>query len=101
MVDILPLPLKKGVDLDMVKPLKTLIASTFSTADKPENYADALSELQRLRQLSVRGVHYIAKRRRIGTLCFIAPYGTVLIFVSQRQHVDRYLGYGTLSNTTN
>ena len=54
MVELLSIPLKKGSDLDLVKPLKTLISSTFSTADKPENYADALSELQRLRQLSVR-----------------------------------------------
>lgn len=54
MVELLSIPLKKGTDLDLVKPLKTLIASTFSTADKPENYTDALSELQRLRQLSVR-----------------------------------------------
>jgi hypothetical protein len=54
MVELLSIPLKKGADLDLVKPLKTLIASTFSTADKPENYTDALSELQRLRQLSVR-----------------------------------------------
>jgi programmed cell death 6-interacting protein len=58
MVELLSIPLKKGSDLDLVKPLKTLIASTFSTADKPENYADALSELQRLRQLSVRQVQY-------------------------------------------
>jgi hypothetical protein len=59
MVELLSIPLKKGADLDLVKPLKTLIASTFSTADKPENYTDALSELQRLRQLSVRCATFI------------------------------------------
>jgi hypothetical protein len=58
MVELLSIPLKKGADLDLVKPLKTLIASTFSTADKPENYTDALTELQRLRQLSVRCVTF-------------------------------------------
>ncbi len=52
------IPLKKGTDVDLVKPLKTIISSTFSTADKPENYADAVSELQRLRQLSIRNNYY-------------------------------------------
>jgi len=56
MTELLTVPLKKGSDVDVVKPLKNLIASTYSTADKPEDYTDALSELTKLRQLSVRNI---------------------------------------------
>jgi len=49
-------PLKKGSEVELVKPLKNLISSTYSTADKPEDYTDAISELHRLRQFSVRNL---------------------------------------------
>ena len=32
-----------------MKPLKTLISSTYSTADQPADHSDAISEMQRLR----------------------------------------------------
>ena len=35
--------------VDLVKPLKTLISSTYSTADQPADHSDAISEMQRLR----------------------------------------------------
>lgn len=52
MVDILPVPLKKTSDIDLVKPFKNLIALRFSTADNPENFNDAIAELNKLRSLA-------------------------------------------------
>ena len=34
MTELVSVPLKKTSDLDLVKPLKTLISSTYSTADQ-------------------------------------------------------------------
>lgn len=45
MADFLSVPLKKSTDVDIVKPLKSLIQSTYNT----EEYSDALAELSRLR----------------------------------------------------
>jgi len=56
MTELLTVPLKKGSEVELIKPLKNLISSTYSTADKPEDYTDALSELHRLRQFSVRNL---------------------------------------------
>ncbi|XP_023347068.1 programmed cell death 6-interacting protein isoform X2 [Eurytemora carolleeae] len=56
MTELLFVPLKRGSDVDIIKPLKNLIASTYSTADKPEDYTDALSELNKLRYLAVRNL---------------------------------------------
>lgn len=52
MTDILSVPLKKTSEIDLVKPLKNLIALRFSTADNPENFNDAISELNKLRSLA-------------------------------------------------
>lgn len=52
MADILSVPLKKTSDIDLVKPLKNLIALRFSTADNPENFNDAIVELNKLRSLA-------------------------------------------------
>ena len=49
---ILSVPLKKTSEIDLVKPLKNLIALRFSTADNPENFNDAISELNKLRSLA-------------------------------------------------
>ena len=38
-----------NLKVDLVKPLKTLISSTYSTADQPADHSDAISEMQRLR----------------------------------------------------
>jgi len=49
MTELISVPLKKTNEVDLVKPLKTLISSTYSTADQPVDHSDAVSELQRLR----------------------------------------------------
>jgi len=41
MTELLFVPLKRGSDVDIIKPLKNLIASTYSTADKPGTYIDS------------------------------------------------------------
>jgi len=54
MTEILSVPLKKTNDIDITKPLKTLISSTYSTADQPQDYTDAISELQKLRNTATK-----------------------------------------------
>jgi len=49
MTDLLSVPLKKSSDVDLVKPLKNIIASLYSTADKPEDFSSSISELNKLR----------------------------------------------------
>lgn len=53
MSDLLAVPLKKPSDVDLVKPLKNLIQSRYSTADKPEDYSDAINELAKLRNNAI------------------------------------------------
>lgn len=53
MADLIAVPLKKPSDVDLVKPLKNLIQSRYSTADKPEDYSDAINELSKLRSNAV------------------------------------------------
>lgn len=49
MTELISIPLKKSNEVDLVKPFKTLISSTYSTADQPVDHSDAVSEIQRLR----------------------------------------------------
>lgn len=49
MTDLLSAPLKKSTDVDLVKPLKNIIAGIYSTADKPEDYSAAINETNKLR----------------------------------------------------
>ncbi|CAK1578905.1 unnamed protein product [Parnassius mnemosyne] len=49
MADLLAVPLKKSTDVDIVKPLKNLIQSTYNTGENNEDYSDAIEELARLR----------------------------------------------------
>lgn len=49
MSELLSVPLKKAVDVDLVKPLKNIIAGIYSTADKPADYSTAISETNKLR----------------------------------------------------
>ncbi|XP_022826361.1 apoptosis-linked gene 2-interacting protein X 1 [Spodoptera litura] len=47
--ELLFVPFKKGSDVDIIKPLRNLINSTYNTSDQHEDYTDALNELSRLR----------------------------------------------------
>ncbi|XP_060802122.1 programmed cell death 6-interacting protein [Amyelois transitella] len=49
MAELLFVPLKKSSDVDIVKPLKNLIQSTYNTGESHEDYSEALTELSRLR----------------------------------------------------
>ncbi|CAH0398967.1 unnamed protein product [Chilo suppressalis] len=49
MADLLSVPLKKSSDVDIVKPLKNLIQSTYNSEKSSEDFTDALNELSRLR----------------------------------------------------
>jgi len=53
MAELLAVPLKKPSDVDIVKPLKNLIASSYSTADKPHDYSEAINEFNKLRTNAV------------------------------------------------
>ena len=54
MAEIMSVPLKKASDIDITKPLKNLISSTFSTADQPVDCSDAISDLQKLRNAAIK-----------------------------------------------
>ena len=54
MTELLSVPRKVTSDVDLTKPLKTLISSTYSTADQPVDCTDAISELQKLRLLATK-----------------------------------------------
>ena len=54
MTEVLSVPLKKTNDIDITKPLQILITSTSSTADQPQDYTDAISELQKLRNVATK-----------------------------------------------
>ena len=58
--------------VDLVKPLKTLISSTYSTADQPADHSDAISEMQRLRVAATKATDR-SLTTRISTL-FLEPY---------------------------
>uniref|UniRef100_A0A2H1VQU3 SFRICE_019685 n=1 Tax=Spodoptera frugiperda TaxID=7108 RepID=A0A2H1VQU3_SPOFR len=47
--ELLFVPFKKGSDVDIIKPLRNLINSTYNTGDQHEDYTDALNDLSRLR----------------------------------------------------
>ncbi len=52
--DLLWVPLKKTSDIDVSKPLRNLIASTYSSSDAPIQMGDKLKEFQKLRQGAIR-----------------------------------------------
>ena len=53
MTEILGVPLKKTSELDLIKPFKNLISLRFSSAENPENFTEAITELQKLRNNAV------------------------------------------------
>ena len=54
MADLLSVPMKKTSDIDVSKPLKNLIQSTYSTSEAPVNLHENLQEFQKLRQAAVK-----------------------------------------------
>jgi programmed cell death 6-interacting protein len=57
MAEVLAVPLKKPSEIDIVKPLKNLISSSYSTADKPQDYSEAINELNKLRNNAIWRVY--------------------------------------------
>ncbi|XP_060527003.1 programmed cell death 6-interacting protein [Cylas formicarius] len=53
MSELISLPLKKPSDVDIVTPLKNLIQSRYSTADKPEDCTEAVNEFSKLRNNAI------------------------------------------------
>ncbi|PNF20765.1 Programmed cell death 6-interacting protein [Cryptotermes secundus] len=49
MAEVLAVPLKKPSEVDIVKPLKNLISSSYSTTDNPQDYGEAINEFNKLR----------------------------------------------------
>lgn len=49
MAEVLAVPLKKPSDVDIVKPLKNLISSSYSTTENPKDYGEAINEFNKLR----------------------------------------------------
>ena len=58
MTEILAIPLKKTNDIDITKPLKSLIASTYSSADQPTDCSTAIAEVQKLRNAATKVVQF-------------------------------------------
>ena len=56
MAELLSIPMKKTSEVDIVKPLKTLFATRYSTADQPQEYSDAISKLQKLRNAATNNL---------------------------------------------
>jgi len=52
MSSFIAFPLKRTSDVDLVKPLKNLIASYYSNNDEPVNYDEAIESFNRLRSTS-------------------------------------------------
>ncbi|XP_072394726.1 programmed cell death 6-interacting protein [Diabrotica undecimpunctata] len=53
MADLLSVPLKKPSDVDIITPLKNLIQSRYSTADKPEDCSEAINEFSKQRNNAI------------------------------------------------
>lgn len=53
MADLISVPLKKPSEVDVEKPLKNLIQSRYSTADKPEDCSEAIAEFAKLRNNAI------------------------------------------------
>lgn len=53
MTDLICVPLKKASDVDIVKPLKNIIATLYSTADNPEDFSADIQELSYMRTQAV------------------------------------------------
>ena len=54
MSELLTVPLKRGSDLDVARPLSRWIGSTFSTSDNPVDVSSSVAELNKMRQSVAR-----------------------------------------------
>uniref|UniRef100_T1JEE5 BRO1 domain-containing protein n=1 Tax=Strigamia maritima TaxID=126957 RepID=T1JEE5_STRMM len=54
MSEFIAVPQKKTSQVDLIKPLKNIISSTYSTSDNPEDYSEALDELNKLRMSATK-----------------------------------------------
>jgi len=57
MSEFLSIPVKKPTDVDLVKPLKNIIASHYNTSDNPEIYNSAIEDFNKLRNQAVWKVY--------------------------------------------
>ncbi|XP_037071951.1 programmed cell death 6-interacting protein-like [Pollicipes pollicipes] len=48
-MEFIAVPIKRTSEQDLVRPLKSIIASSYSTADNPADYADAIQDMNKLR----------------------------------------------------
>ncbi|XP_071444735.1 programmed cell death 6-interacting protein isoform X2 [Hetaerina americana] len=53
MAGILAVPLKKPSDVDVIKPLKNFLSSTYSSSNNQEDYSEAISEFSKLRSSAI------------------------------------------------
>lgn len=53
MAELISVPLKKPSEVDVENPLKNLIQSRYSTADKPEDCSEAIAEFAKLRNNAI------------------------------------------------
>ncbi|XP_065214385.1 programmed cell death 6-interacting protein-like [Planococcus citri] len=57
MSEFLSIPPKKPTDVDLVKPLKNIISSHYSTSDNPDSYNNAIEEFNKLRSQAIWKVY--------------------------------------------
>lgn len=53
MADLLAVPLKKPSDVDIVKPLKNVISTSYSQSEKTNIYIESINELNKLRSTAI------------------------------------------------
>lgn len=59
MASFVAVPLKKTSEIDLVKPLKNVIATYYSSSDEPINFDDAIEAFNRMRSTcTAKGLDY-------------------------------------------
>ena len=53
MAEFLQIPLKKPAEVDVVKPLKNLIQSSYNSSEKVNDYTDIVVEFGKLRNTAI------------------------------------------------
>jgi len=82
MNNILVVPLKRTSDIDITRPIKTWINSAFNSNERPQDLSNALAELQKLRQKSVKSndMNEVGLTA-IGTLVSFANFYKLLLHI--------------------